>query len=98
MVSAKEEGYIKSINAEKVGKLSVYLGAGRLKKEETIDSSVGFVFNKKVGDKVEIGDNLVYIHANDEEKCEKALKELEEIIEITKNEISKQEHILGIIE
>ncbi len=95
---AKEEGYIKSINAEKVGKLSVYLGAGRLKKEETIDSSVGFVFNKKVGDKVEIGDNLVYIHANDEEKCEKALKELEEIIEITKNEISKQEHILGIIE
>ncbi len=95
---AKEEGYIKSINAEKVGKLSVYLGAGRLKKEETIDSSVGFVFNKKVGDKVEIGDNLVYIHANDEEKCEKALKELEEIIEITKNEIQKKEHILGIIE
>ena len=95
---SKKDGYIQSINAEKVGRLSVYLGAGRLKKEDTIDSTVGFIFNKKVGDKVKVGDTLVYVHANNEEKCENALKELEEIIEITKNEMPKKEHILGIVE
>ena len=40
----------------------------RIKKEDKIDKEVGFVLNKKVGDKVEKGEILGYIHANDEEK------------------------------
>ena len=48
--------------------MSAYLGAGRIKKEDKIDKEVGFVLNKKVGDKVEKGEILGYIHANDEEK------------------------------
>ena len=97
-VIAKKSGYIKSINAELVGKLSVYLGAGRIRKEDEIDNTVGFVFNKKVGDKVQNGDILVYVHSNDEEKCKYSINELENIIEITENEISKPNHIIGIVE
>lgn len=97
-VIAKKSGYIKSINAELVGKLSVYLGAGRIRKEDTIDNSVGFVFNKKVGDKIQDGDILVYVHSNDEEKCNNAINELQNIIEITENEIQKPRHIIGIVE
>lgn len=97
-VVSKNTGYINSINAELVGKLSVYLGAGRIRKEDSIDNSVGFVFNKKVGDKIEVGDTLVYVHSNNEEKCKTAVSELENIIEISENEIPKKEHIIGIIE
>mgnify|MGYP001069702198 CR=1 FL=1 len=40
------------INSKEIGKLASYLGAGRNKKEDVIDPSVGIVLNKKVGDKV----------------------------------------------
>ena len=45
-----------------------------MKKEDDIQKEVGFVFHKKVGDKVEKGDVLGYIHSNDEEKAKEVLK------------------------
>ncbi len=68
------DGTIEKLDALTVGKLSVYLGAGRMKKEDNIKKEVGFVFNKKVGDKVKKGDILAYIHSNDEKKVQEILK------------------------
>ena len=81
-VVAEEKGTIQSLRAEEVGKLSVYLGAGRLKKEDKIDSSVGIVLEKKVGSKVEKGEILAYIHANEEEKANEAVTKLKKLYEI----------------
>ena len=81
-VVAEEKGTIQSLRAEEVGKLSVYLGAGRLKKEDKIDSSVGIVLEKKVGSKVEKGEILAYIHANEEEKANEAVTRLKNLYEI----------------
>lgn len=63
-VYSDSSGYIKEINARTVGEVSVAMGAGRAKKEDTIDHSVGLVIHKKVGDWVERGDLLFTIHAN----------------------------------
>ena len=68
------DGTIEKLDALTVGKLSVYLGAGRMKKEDNIQKEVGFVFNKKVGDKVKKGDILANIHSNDEKKVQEILK------------------------
>ncbi|MFY9393971.1 MAG: pyrimidine-nucleoside phosphorylase, partial [Halanaerobiales bacterium] len=46
------------------GLLSVEIGAGRARKEDAIDPAVGFVLEKKVGDRVQPGDTLLVIHAN----------------------------------
>ena len=78
-VVLESEGIIKELKAEEIGKISVFLGAGRIKKEEKIESEVGIVLNKKIGDKVRSGDIVAYIHANDEEKGRKAIKRLQEI-------------------
>ena len=67
-IQAKKSGKIQKLDAYKIGMMSAYLGAGRIKKEDKINKEVGFVLNKKVGDKVEKGEILGYIHANDEEK------------------------------
>ena len=48
------------------------LGAGRAKKGDPIDHAVGFLIHKKVGDKVEAGEPLFEIHANDEAKLAEA--------------------------
>lgn len=55
-VTATESGYISAIKADIIGKASVMLGAGRLKKGDDIDYGAGISFYRKVGDKVSRGD------------------------------------------
>ena len=96
-VSATQDGYIYSIDARKVGELSGKLGAGRQRKEDPIDETVGIVLNKKVADFVKQGEILAYIHANNEEQGKNAVLELQEIYKIQENKVEKPETILGII-
>lgn len=74
-IKASKSGKIVSLDAYNVGKMSVYLGAGRIKKEDKIDASVGFVFEKKVGETVVKDEVLGYIHSNDKEKGENVLSQ-----------------------
>ena len=76
VVNAPRSGFISQIHARIVGEASVALGAGRAKKGDTVDHAVGFVIHKKVGDKVQKGEPLVEIHANDEDKLAEARKAL----------------------
>lgn len=95
-IIAKYDGYIQEINAEEVGKVACGLGAGRVRKEDSIDYTVGIILNKKVADKVATGDVLGYIYANSQEKYKEAERKLTEIIKITDNEVEKEPTIFGI--
>lgn len=66
-VPAPRSGYLRTIDAEEVGETSVMLGAGRAKKGDPIDHSVGIVVHHKVGDRVEQGEALFSVHANSRE-------------------------------
>ena len=81
-VVTEKTGRVQEINAEEIGKLACYLGAGRVKKEDEIDANVGIILNKKVGDEVLEGDFLAYICANDEIKLREAENKLLEIYKI----------------
>jgi pyrimidine-nucleoside phosphorylase len=72
VVKAPRSGFISQVHARIVGEASVALGAGRAQKGDPIDHAVGFLIHKKVGDKVEAGEPLFEIHANDEEKLVEA--------------------------
>lgn len=67
-VRSEKEGVVESIDAEAVGTLAVDLGAGRQRKEDAIDPSVGIVLNKKTGDEVKLGEILADIHVRDEKE------------------------------
>ena len=64
---AKKDGYITEIIANEIGVASMMLGAGRQTKEDVIDLGVGSVLNKKVGEHVEKGENILTIHTNTKE-------------------------------
>lgn len=81
-VIATRSGIVNKLNAEEVGKIAMKLGAGRLRKEDEIIKEVGIELNKKVGNNVEIGDILAYIHGNNEELTEKAVIDLRNVYEI----------------
>lgn len=81
-VKSNKDGVISEINAEKIGRIACFLGAGRIKKDDEIDMSAGIILNKKVHDFVKEDDLLCEIHCNDEEKGKEALEKLEEIFKI----------------
>lgn len=97
-VKANQNGYIQEINAEEVGRIACNLGAGRVKKEDKVDYTVGIKLCKKVSEKVFQGEILAYVYANDIEKLEIAMQKLENVIKIEKNKIEKERTIFGICE
>lgn len=61
---APRNGYITAMDAYQIGELARSMGAGRESMEDEIDHSVGLVFSAKVGDEVEVGEELVELHFN----------------------------------
>lgn len=68
-IPAPASGYVSRIVCDEVGICSLILGGGRETKESEIDLSVGLVLCKKVGDRVEAGEPLAMLHANDPGKA-----------------------------
>ncbi len=71
-VLAPRSGYIARLNAREVGLTSMLLGGGRSKKGEPVDHGVGIVLQAKIGDRVEKGQPLFTIHANDQAQLDEA--------------------------
>ena len=72
VVKAESDGYIETINAERIGRVSVILGAGRETKDAPIDPSAGIHNYCKVGDFFKKGDTLAVLYADKEELLENA--------------------------
>lgn len=96
-VKAEKSGYIKAIDALKIGEASGILGAGRIKKEDSVDLVVGIDVLKKVGDYVTKGDLIARIYANDKGKKE-ALEIVKSSFEYSKEKVKPRKLILGKIE
>ncbi|MBP8196323.1 MAG: thymidine phosphorylase [Deltaproteobacteria bacterium] len=65
-VVAPEAGYVSSIDGEAIGWAAVALGAGRERKEDTIDPAAYIYLDRKVGELVEAGEPLCHFAcAND---------------------------------
>jgi len=96
-VYAKKSGYIEEINARTIGEISGMLGAGRVTKEDKIDDTVGIVLVKKVAAKVEEGDVLAYVHANNEELGNTAVEKVCETYVVSQDKVEEPKVILEII-
>ena len=96
-VTSDVEGYVEALNAEKIGKASMKLGAGRMKKTDEIDHTCGIVLEKKIGDYVSLGDTLGYIHSNRNDILEEVKEEFKSAYTIGEDEPEEYEHILNVI-
>lgn len=96
-VLATESGTVESIDADIVGSIAVYLGAGRMKSEGEINRTAGITLNKKIGDTVTVGETLAYIHTDDDTKVNGTTQNLNEAFVITNKKINTKQRILEII-
>lgn len=87
-LTAKEDGYVESIDAMRIGMASQHTGAGRERKEDDVDLSAGLYLHRKAGDKVKTGDVICSVYGNNVKKVEKALEEAGNAVKI--GEVKKE--------
>ena len=95
-VFATQSGFVSRIDADICGSIARYIGAGRMKDESEIDNTAGLELKKKIGDQVEVGEVIAYVHTNDENKAEGAVKNLSDAFEYSDKPVKIKSRVLEI--
>ena len=96
-VYSANDGFIEQIDADMVGSIARYLGAGRMNSDSEINRTAGIVLNKKIGDEVKSGDILAYIHTDDDSKVMGATQNLVDAFVVTTKKVLPKSKVLTII-
>jgi thymidine phosphorylase len=67
-VLSEKEGYITFMDTKNIGLHCVKLGGGRSVKEDIIDPGVGFIFHRKIGQKIKKGEPILTIYHRKNQK------------------------------
>ena len=71
-VTCGVSGWVSKMNTMALGLAAQAMGAGRMKVDDELDYSVGFVLQVRIGDRVEAGTPLCVLHARSEEDADRA--------------------------
>ncbi len=101
-VHADKDGYVETCDALEVGEASCLLGAGRMKKEDSIDMGAGIKLYKKIGDQVHRGDELYTLYTGtqspvSEDRIDEALLRMEKAYSISSSPVKAPSEILDVI-
>ncbi|MCH5264480.1 MAG: thymidine phosphorylase [Lachnospiraceae bacterium] len=73
---AEEDGYITTMDAEKIGMAAGLLGAGRETKDSEIDAGAGILMKKKLGEPVRAGESIAVLYTSEPERLDGALSHM----------------------
>ncbi len=96
-IPTPQDGFVKEVNARTAGETAVRLGAGRLRKGDPIDYGVGLLVHAKVGDRVEAGQPLFTIYANDETRLDEARRAMQGAFTFSRGPVKALPLFYGII-
>jgi thymidine phosphorylase len=96
-VPAPAAGCVQAIATTAVGLAALHLGAGRVRKDDTIDHAVGVVCLAKRGDRAEAGQALAEVHASDESSAARAVEELRSCYRIGDEEPERRPIVLDVL-
>ena len=82
-VNCGRAGYIRRMDATRLGLAAQAMGAGRLELDDVLDYSVGFILPVRVGDRVEADTPLCTLYAKDEASAAQAEKDIRNAIEFS---------------
>jgi thymidine phosphorylase len=94
-IVAERAGTLAAVDAERLGRASGDLGAGRKKKGDPIDPSVGIVFLPKVGDRLEPGQELGQVHAPSDDEAEACIRSVMAAITLSEDPVEPPPLVYG---
>lgn len=97
-VNAPKSGYINHMDSDEIGMAAMVLGAGREKKGDNIDPSVGIDLLKKTGDYAKEGEIIAKIYANDENRAQSSMQRLIAAYTINETKADKTALIKKVIQ
>jgi thymidine phosphorylase len=84
LIRAQESGYVESVDAMGIGLAAWRLGAGRARKEDPVSVGAGVVLHKRPGERVNAGDVLAELRADDAGRIPAALRAAADAIVVAK--------------
>ncbi|MEP6637505.1 MAG: thymidine phosphorylase [Acidobacteriota bacterium] len=81
-VESPRSGFITRVETTEIGHAIAALGGGRVRIEDQIDPTVGFMADAKLGDKVRRGSSLGFVLAANEAKAREAVQRIQAAYEI----------------
>jgi thymidine phosphorylase len=81
-VAAAESGWLRRLDARAVGVAAWRLGAGRARKEDPVSAAAGVICLAKPGDRVEAGQPVLELRADEEPRFGRAVSALDDAIEV----------------
>lgn len=97
-VFSENDGYVKKIKTEEIGKAAMIIGAGRAKKEDEVDHAVGINIFRKVGEKIEKNEKIAEIYYNDDKNVNESKNMVIDAFVITSEKVEEPKAIFEIIE
>lgn len=97
-IKAERDGWFAVRSAETVGKASVALGAGRLRKEDAIDFMAGLVFAREPGGAAAKGEPLCTLYAASESRLDEGEAIVREALEVRDEKPAGEDLILGVVD
>lgn len=83
VIESSADGFLTRCEARSIGVAAMRLGAGRQRKEDTIDPAVGITLHAKPGDAVLTGEPLATLEYRHQARLDEALRVLEDTWSIT---------------
>lgn len=93
-IKSDREGYIGLLPAREIGNLARDLGAGRVNMNDKLDLAAGVFLEKKIGDRVQVGDTLATLYGSKLDLLEEKGKEFLEIVKIDRDKPQEMRLIL----
>ncbi|MBT4287146.1 MAG: thymidine phosphorylase [Deltaproteobacteria bacterium] len=86
-IKANADGFVKELDALKIGKGAVLIGGGRMTMDSKIDHGVGVIMKKKIGEPVKKGEPVLEILFNDPKTLKNAADYFNQSITISKKPV-----------
>ena len=82
-VESPRSGYINSVDTTEIGHTIAAIGGGRVRIEDVIDPTVGFIAECKIGDQVRAGETIGIVFCADSAKAQEATARIQGSYEIS---------------
>ena len=93
-VESPRSGFITKVNTAEIGHAIASIGGGRVRIDDTIDPSAGFVASVRIGDQLSENDLLGTIYCRDESKAREAATRIQAAYEVDDQPVTEMPQLI----